>query len=130
MQLQLEPLINEYNALKGQLVAIQDNYRVVSGGVTGKSIQLSELTDELDAVKNEMEERGTSMTDGTPLISLRKALQKMKAELLSIDIRIGVASHTILQANLHDSNAQQLKQRGALDTPIKMATSSLQRLVF
>lgn len=130
LQLQLEPLINECRALKEQLTAVQDNYRVVSGGVTSKSQTLSKLSDDLDAIKSEMEERGSSMTDGTPLIALRKTLAKLKQELITVDIRIGVATHTILQANLNESTAQQLKQRGALDSPVKLTRSSLQRLVF
>ncbi|KAI1285995.1 Intraflagellar transport protein 57 -like protein [Halotydeus destructor] len=133
LQLQFESLVNEYAALKGQLATVEDKYRTVSVGVTDKSRILSQLNEELDLVKNEMEERSSNMTDGTPLISLRKNLQKMKAELTSIDIRIGVASHTILQANLHDTSLQSQLERGAsleLDSPIKLTQSSLHRLVF
>lgn len=129
LQLQLEPIVNEYNSLQGHLKTIMDNYRVVSGGVTEKSRQLSELSDELETVKSEMEERGSSMTDGTPLVSLRKALQRIKAELATIDIRIGVATQTILQANLHENAAQQLLHRQH-DSPIKLQRNTLQRLVF
>lgn len=36
----------------------------MSGGVTERQKTLSRITDELEAVKQEMEERGSSMTDG------------------------------------------------------------------
>ncbi|RWS31775.1 intraflagellar transport protein 57-like protein [Leptotrombidium deliense] len=102
LQLQLEPLINEYNNLNNHLIQINDNYKAVSSGVTEKSRQLASISDTLDAVKSEMEERGSSMTDGTPLVTLRKALSKVKSEIGSIDIRIGVAMNTLLQVKARE----------------------------
>ena len=46
----------------------REQYRQVSGRLVEKSHLLSQLTDELDRVKHEMEERGSSMTDGSKLI--------------------------------------------------------------
>lgn len=103
LQTQFEPVINEYVSLKSQLSLLMDKYGEASKGVTEKSQILSEISEELESMKSEMEERGASMTDGTPLLSLKKALNRIRSEVSSIDIRIGVATHTILQANLKDS---------------------------
>ena len=43
----------------------QEQYRSVSGNLTQKSHELGQITDQLDRVKHEMEERGSSMTDGS-----------------------------------------------------------------
>ena len=48
-------------------------------GITSKSVVersklLAQMRYELDTVKNEMEEKGTPMTDGSPLIIFRKSL--------------------------------------------------------
>ena len=53
----------------------------VSGGVTERSRLLSQIADELESVKAEMEERGSSMTDGAPLVNIRKTLGRMKQEV-------------------------------------------------
>lgn len=45
----------------------QEQYRQVSGNLTQKSHDLAQITDQLDRVKHEMEERGSSMTDGSKL---------------------------------------------------------------
>ncbi len=49
----------------------REQYKSVSGGVTERSRLLSQITDDLESVKSEMEERGTSMTDGSPLVNIR-----------------------------------------------------------
>ena len=43
---------------------MKEQYRQASGGVTERTRSLAEITEELDKVKQEMEERGSSMTDG------------------------------------------------------------------
>ena len=43
----------------------QEQYRQVSGNLTQKSHELAQITEQLDRVKHEMEERGSSMTDGS-----------------------------------------------------------------
>ena len=131
LQTQFEPLINEYVSLKTQLSQLTEQYSEVSKGVTQKSQMLSEISEELESMKSEMEERGSSMTDGTPLVSLRKALQRMRGEVSSIDIRIGVATHTILQANLKDSVMQLVTRRGGDGQDASaLSHDSLQKLLF
>lgn len=43
----------------------REQYRQVSGKLVEKSHELAQISDELDRVKHEMEERGSSMTDGS-----------------------------------------------------------------
>ena len=54
-----------------------------------------------------MEERGSSMTDGTQLVNIRKSLARMKQETVNMDVRIGVVQHTLLQAKLKDKSDMQ-----------------------
>ena len=67
-------------------------------GVTDGSRQFADIADDLEAVKAEMDERGSSMTDGTPLVNIRKSLARMKQEVVTMDVRVGVVQHTLLQA--------------------------------
>lgn len=47
---------------------IKEQYREVSGGVTERTRVLNKLTEELDQIKKEMDERGSSMTDGSKFL--------------------------------------------------------------
>ena len=69
--------------------------------MTDGSRQLADIADDLEAVKAEMDERGSSMTDGTPLVNIRKSLARMKQEVVTMDVRVGVVQHTLLQAKLY-----------------------------
>ena len=87
--------------------------RQVSGGVVERSRLLAQLTDELETVKAEMEERGlceetqtnkkfpgSSMTDGSPLVSIRRSLARVRSEITGMDVRIGVVEHSLLQVHI------------------------------
>ena len=54
-----------------------------------------------------MEERGSSMTDGSPLVNIRKNLSRVRQEILGMDVRIGVLEHTVMQARLRDRSNMQ-----------------------
>lgn len=56
-----------YALEKDELARVSDQYQEVNGGVTERQRALALVTEELDAVKQEMEERGSSMTDGSKL---------------------------------------------------------------
>ena len=49
-----------------------------------------QVTEELEGVKAEMDEKGTSMTDAGPLVRVKQALTRLKAECTQMDVRIGV----------------------------------------
>ena len=93
----------------------KEQYKQVSGGVTDRSRVLAQITDEIESLKSEMEERGSSMTDGSPLVNIRYTavmgimklsqtvcLSRMRQEILGMDVRIGVLEHTLMQSRLRD----------------------------
>jgi estrogen-related receptor beta like 1 len=47
-----------------------------------------------------MDERGTSMTDTSPLIKIKSALARLKDERKNMDVRIGVVTHTLVAKKL------------------------------
>ncbi|XP_037516313.1 intraflagellar transport protein 57 homolog [Rhipicephalus sanguineus] len=99
---QLEAPLAQYRSVQEALARTREHYRTVSGGITDRSRTLAQITEELEQIKQEMEERGSSMTDGTPLVNIRKALSRLKQETTQMDVRIGVAVHTLLQAKIKE----------------------------
>ncbi|TRY72250.1 hypothetical protein TCAL_03146 [Tigriopus californicus] len=104
---QLEGSLQQFRQLSDTLAATKEQYKQVSGGVTERSRTLAQIADDLEVIKAEMEERGSAMTDGTPLVNVRRALIRMKQEVANMNVRIGVLEHSLLQAKLRDrSNLQ------------------------
>lgn len=103
---QLEHLLQDFRLAQDQLAETKEKYRQASGGVTERSRMLAEVTEELEKVKQEMEERGSSMTDGAPLVKIKQAIQQLKKDITQMDIRSGVVEHVLLQAKLKDKTTQ------------------------
>ncbi|XP_072760765.1 intraflagellar transport protein 57 homolog [Anoplolepis gracilipes] len=99
---QLEPSLTKYRSLQEELSKIKEKYRDVSGGVTERTRVLNKLVEELEHLKREMDERGSSMTDGTPLINIKKTITKMKNEISEMNIRIGVLEYSLMCARVRD----------------------------
>lgn len=43
---------------------------------------------------------GSSMTDGSPLVSIRRSLARVRSEITGMDVRIGVVEHSLLQVHI------------------------------
>ena len=99
---QLEQYVQEFRSAQDSLAQAKEKYKQGSGGVTEHSRTLAELTEELEKVKLDMEERGNSMTDGAPLVKIKQTLNRLKNECVQMDIRIGVIEHVLMQARLRD----------------------------
>ena len=61
----------------------------------------------MGAIKSRMDERGTSMTDTSPLIKIKSALNRIKEERKALDIRLGIVTHTLVAKKLkHDQHTK------------------------
>ncbi|XP_053408903.1 intraflagellar transport protein 57 homolog isoform X1 [Mercenaria mercenaria] len=103
---QLEHHLVEFRGAQDSLAETKERYRQASGGVTERSRLLAEVTEELEKVKMEMEDRGSSMTDGAPLVKIKQSITQLKKENTQMDIRQGVVEHILLQAKLKDKTSQ------------------------
>ena len=71
---------------------MKGKYNQGSGGVTSLARELAQISEELESVKAEMDQRGSSMTDAAPLVKIKQALTRLKAESTQMEIRLGVVS--------------------------------------
>ncbi|XP_005103543.1 intraflagellar transport protein 57 homolog [Aplysia californica] len=109
---QLEHLLMNFRSVQDALAETKEKYRQASGGVTERSRTLAEITEELEKVKQEMDERGSSMTDGAPLVRIKQSIHQLKNESKQMDIRAGVVEHILLQAKLKDKTLQNKQVHG------------------
>lgn len=103
---ELQPLIAQYRTLSVELKQLSQAIQEVDGEKTAKERELAGILNEIETVKMQMEQRGTSMsTDGSPLISIKKAIVKIREEILQMDLKIGVLDHSLTQ-EVVNHNAQ------------------------
>jgi estrogen-related receptor beta like 1 len=91
----LKVLINEYKELSIEMSKIASEVKENELIKAEMDETVSRLTNELENVKIQMEQRGNSMTDGSPLINIKKAVIRLKEEISELDIKIGVMQHTL-----------------------------------
>lgn len=49
-------------------------------------------------------EHSGSMTDSSPVVKIKESLMKLQKELKSMDVRLGVLNHTVLQYKTKERN--------------------------
>ncbi|XP_014251346.1 intraflagellar transport protein 57 homolog [Cimex lectularius] len=103
---QFELILTQYRALQDELASVNEKYRDVNVGVVERQKMLNQYTDSLEAVKQEMDERGATMSDGSPLVHIKKAIKDIKKEISDMDINIAVAEHIIVESKLRDKSME------------------------
>lgn len=91
----LKSLINEFKELSIEMTKINAEIKENDQIKAEMDDSISKLTNELENVKIQMEQRGNSMTDGSRLINIKKAVIRLKEEISELDIKIGVMQHTL-----------------------------------
>ncbi|CAK4322830.1 unnamed protein product [Aphanomyces euteiches] len=108
---EFDHLRQEYHQIKEKLQAVTERCKEGTEKVNGMTNQHSEITEQLRETKSDMDNKGSKMTDTSPLVQIKAALQTLKAEIKNFELRIGVVGHTHLQ-----SKAKQKAKRDA--TPV------------
>jgi len=94
---QLESLITGLRTSHDKLAHAKDTYNSQASGIAEKTTELSEISAELETLKNEMEQRGQTISDGKPIQQAKKAIGQLTKENCGLDIRIAVIEHEITQ---------------------------------
>lgn len=84
-----------------------NRYNELQENVMQYQIELKAVTEELDEVKSKMETLSTTVTDTGPIVKIKDAFAKLRAETCQIDVKIGVVAQALMQAKLrHGSGLQ------------------------
>lgn len=100
----LKDLIQDYKQLSIEMTKINNEIKENEKVKSEMEESITKLTNELENVKIQMEQRGNSMTDGSPLINIKKALVRLKEEISELDIKIGVMQHTLTSDVIRKKN--------------------------
>jgi estrogen-related receptor beta like 1 len=69
---------------------VENKYRQSSDTTHNMKRDLEKLDDLFASITREMNERGRSMSDMTPLLNLKAAMDNIKLEIKNFNVRIGV----------------------------------------
>merc|ERR1719293_559709 len=72
--------------------------------------ELKSVSEELETVKADMEERSTTVTDTAPIVKMKESFKRLRADTRQLEVRIGVVSHTLMQAKLRQRPQEDRKQ--------------------
>lgn len=90
----------DYRQQQEELQQVQGQYTHSNEVVMNLQIELKNVTEELEIVKNDMEERSTTVTDTAPIVKMKDAFKKLRTETRQLEVKIGVVNYTLLQAKL------------------------------
>jgi estrogen-related receptor beta like 1 len=97
---QFEQLRAEYEGLTGQLRGVNEKHASTRSSVALLTTSMGAIQEQLDEMQADMAGRENSATDTSPLVNIKQALVAIRGEVQQFDLRIGVVSHTLMQAKL------------------------------
>jgi len=106
-------LSEEYRTIRSRQDEVTSGFQTSSQSVSDLTNELATVSDSLDEVKSQMEDRGSSMTDTSPLVRIQQALTNLRTEIKTMELRIGVVGHTLMQSKLRT------KPAGNSDDPLR-----------
>merc|ERR1711971_1094205 len=97
---QFEHRALDFREQQEELEQVQTQYTELNEVVMNLQIELKNLQEESELVKNEMEERSSTVTDTAPIVKMKEAFKKLRSDTRHLEVRIGVVSHTLMQSKL------------------------------
>lgn len=91
----LKPLIDQYKTISTEHAQIMSQMQQTKSEIVEFEKRYDKLNHEYETIKLQMEQRGATMSDGSPFISLKKAIARIKEEIIQMDLEIGVMQHSI-----------------------------------
>merc|ERR1719277_8260 len=100
----------DYRTQQEELVQVKATYTELSEAVMNLQIDLKNVTEELDLVKTEMEDKSSTVMDTAPIVKMKDSFKRLRADTRQLEVRIGVVSHTLMQAKLRQRPQEDRKQ--------------------
>lgn len=97
LNVDLKPTITEYMQVSDEQAKCDLANKEIRTEINEYEKQMDKTVHAYKTVKDQMDQRGTSMSDGSQLINLKKAIAKIKDEIVQMNLEISVMQHGIDQ---------------------------------
>jgi len=92
----------EYTTSKEHLDTCRKNHNQMADSLADLTNQLQKTEGELEDIRNQLDERGSSISDSSPVVRMKAAIRDLQKEIRDMDVRIGVVSHSLVQHALKE----------------------------
>lgn len=101
----------DYKTQAQQMKDNTEEYTRLTAHVQELESELYDIEEKLADIKKKMDANQDKISDTAPLIRIKKESQKLKNEIRSIDIRVGVISNTLLQLKLKERTKDETSKK-------------------
>ena len=108
-------ILHQLQQAKEQLEQLEEEHSELTENTKLLADDLECISDELDQMKKKMESKSSIVTDATPLVDIRAAIQRLRKENKEMDIRIGVLDYELIQARMAEAKQDYSPFRGVSD---------------
>lgn len=91
----LRNLIEEYKTISTEHTQITARSQTTKTEVIELEKEYDRVNHEYETIKVQMEQRGATMSDGSPFINLKKSIARIKEEIIQMALEISVMQHSI-----------------------------------
>ncbi|KAI6182035.1 Intraflagellar transport protein che-13 [Aphelenchoides bicaudatus] len=101
---QLDGLLQEHRQARNALAEAREKYREASGGLTSRQETLQRIGDEIDQIKQQIDEQGAQNSNGAPILKITQAIAKIEQSILTMSIQTATIEQSLHQSQLNDRN--------------------------
>lgn len=101
---QCEEDVAAYATRQAEYTAKQEEYNAKAEVINKLTAELNAVTEELRSIKSKMDEKGSAMTDTSPIVKIKNALNKLKQDTRAMDVRVGIVSHSLQERAMRASS--------------------------
>ena len=83
--------------ISSSISEFKQDFNKANSQVSSLSETLASVSMDLESIKSRMDEIGNGMTDSKPLINIKSGVLALKSEIKTMDLRIGVMQHSLMQ---------------------------------
>lgn len=91
----LRPLIEQYKTISTDHSQLVSQTKQTKNEINELEKHFEKLNHEYETIKIQMEQRGATMSDGSPFINLKKVIARVKEEIIQMDLEISVMQHGV-----------------------------------
>lgn len=91
----LRMLIEQYKSISTEQGHLQAQLKQTQSDKIESEKLFDRMNHEYESIKMQMEQRGQTMSDGSPFINLKKAIGRIKEEIIQMNLEISVMQHSI-----------------------------------
>ncbi|PAV77749.1 hypothetical protein WR25_22724 isoform A [Diploscapter pachys] len=102
LNMQMGGLLSKFKQVQDKRAEMKERYKAASGGVSERTETLQRISEDIDQLKQQIEEQGAKTSDGAPMVKIKQAVAKLEEEIERMNVQIGVMEQSLLQAQLRD----------------------------